>query len=457
MSTVAEKPRLTEIITDCFGDRAALYIETLRALTEAGIEFILINLPVHFDTDRQPTDLDLIQDGNGYAAACRFLGDRGFLRLDRQPGSDQVVFVGFDGRDRFIRIHLHQDLAFYGVTWFSFRQAREFALESGGWLYADPALDYHVIHLEWFFKNKPDYPRRIEQVRDRCDPSHLAAAGEKLFGDRLAFVGQVERLIRSGRRPSVRRRLAAVVRYCGLTSATAGYLTRKLLSRLNWWPIWQRRGLLLFLMGIDGSGKTSLAQAVSRQHDAGGLFCRYRYLGLKETLVQRLRQMGKRSEPKAQEKAPTGIADRLAESSVLLANLFNLLLSLLYISEYAVKCLGLLRPLRKCNDLVVVDRTYLDKLCDIECWGNSLFFHLLPKPDLVVALHGRPELLFERKGEFPAPVLAEMQKKLDMALTYLQLHGIQLIRIDTTQHDLSSETAMVQQRVWQSLTGKGEE
>ena len=131
-----------------------------------------------------------------------------------------------------------------------------------------------------------------------------------------------------------------------------------------------------------------------------------------------------------------------------MANLFNLLLSGIYIVEYWFRSVSLLGTIRLHNDVILVDRTYLDKLMDLNRWGNKLFFHLLPKPDFVVALYGDPEALFRRKGEFTVSVLVSMQNKMDTALSFIEERRIGMMRIDTTQHNVAETVALVQERLW---------
>jgi thymidylate kinase len=232
------------------------------------------------------------------------------------------------------------------------------------------------------------------------------------------------------------------------------YLLRNVLGRLEAMLLWRRRGVLMFLMGVDGSGKTTLARVVSDQHEAGGVYCYYRYLGLKNTLVQRVRRLLKPNDSHQHDRGQQGVVGSLAESSSFLANLFNLAVSFVYIVEYWLRCVRLMKPLRRHNDVVIVDRTYLDKLADLDRWGNRLFFHLLPHPDIVVALHGRAEVLYDRKREFAVPVLIEMQKKLEIALSFLERRGVRLVRIDTTLKNVDEAATIVQQSLWRLLRSR---
>ncbi|MDH3892453.1 MAG: hypothetical protein OEV49_15405 [candidate division Zixibacteria bacterium] len=448
MSTSVKQRQIEPILGACFGRRADTYLEALVGLKQAGIDFILINLPFHFQMQKTPSDLDLICDTEGYRRARHYLEAHGWFRLDRSPGSSQVVYVGYDSAKGLVRLHLHEHLRFFGVTWLTFEKAVNATYEVSGFRVAEAWLDYFVLHVEWFFRGKMDYPRRIDEVAARCDRPNLIAMGKRLFGRSYVMIERLERLNRSQAHPTLWRRLRLVFGQPGSIGGASAYMTHRILVRLDWCFFWRRRGLLVVIMGIDGSGKTTLAQQVAAQHDGGGLFCQYRYMGLKLSLVQRFRRLLRPGgDPRERYVGQRGIADSLAKRWTLLANMFNLLLSLFYILEYNAKCLFALAPIRNHNDLIIVDRTWLDKLMAAERWGNRLSFHLLPKPDLVIALHGDLTVFYKRAREFEVPVLSKMQAALNDALVYIEEHGIEVMRLDTVQHDLKESSRLVQEKI----------
>lgn len=149
MSTSVKQLQLESILDKCFGQRAVVYQDALADLKLAGINFILINLPFHFRMDKPPSDLDLLCNADGYLRARRYLEEHGWLRLDRCPGTGQVVYVGH-GRDKgFVRIHLHENLQFFGTTWMTYERAAEYSFDEQGVRIADASLDYFILHLEW--------------------------------------------------------------------------------------------------------------------------------------------------------------------------------------------------------------------------------------------------------------------------------------------------------------------
>ena len=455
MNTSVKQRQIEPVLEACFGSRSGIYLDVLEGLKQAGIGFILINLPFHFQMSEAPSDLDLLLDAEGYLRARRYFEEHGWMRLDRSPGTGQVVYVGYDQDKGLVRVHLHENLQFFGVTWLTFEKAVDATFEIRGIRVAEAILDYFILHVEWFFRGKTDYPRRVDEVASMCDKSMLAETGKRLFGENYRLIERLEHLNLSKVHPTPGGRLRIVLGRSGSIGGAFAYMLQRIRARLDWLFFWRHRGVLVVVMGIDGSGKTTLAQAVATQHNRGGLFCQYRYLGLKHSLVQRCRRMLQPgSDPRERYVGQRGVTDSLAKRSVLIANLFNLVLSVFYILEYHLKCMFVLAPIRNHNDLVIVDRTWLDKLMEPNRWGNKLFFSFLPKPDFVVALHGDPELLYQRKKEFVVPILETMQNKMNTALVFLEDHGVKVLRIDTTQHDVAAATRVVQAELWQLVCDK---
>lgn len=449
MSTSVEQRQLGPILDACFGNRSDICLDVLGTFWRASIDFILINLPFHFRMRKTPSDLDLLCNADGYLRARRYLEEHGWLRLDRSPGTGQVVYVGY-GRDKgFVRIHLHENLQFFGATWMTYERAVEYTFDDQGVRVADASLDYFILHLEWFFKGKSDYPRRIDEVAVLCDKSTLVATGKKLFGEDYNLIERLEHLNRTHVFPTPGCRLRLVLGQAGSVGRSLAYLTQRILLRFDWLYFWRRTGTFVVVIGIDGAGKTTLAQAIAAQHDRGGLFCQYHYLGLKDSLVQRFRRMIQPGgDPRERYVGQRGIADSLAKRSTFVANMFNLVLSMFYILEYIIKCTVVLAPIRRHNDLIIVDRTWLDKLMSPNRWGNKLFFHLLPKPDLVIALNGDLNVFYERTKEFEVPVLERMQVALDDAVVYIEAQGIEVMRLDTVQNDVEKCCRLAQEKLW---------
>jgi thymidylate kinase len=212
----------------------------------------------------------------------------------------------------------------------------------------------------------------------------------------------------------------------------------------------RRRGLFVYLMGIDGTGKTSLAKRLVGSHKTG-LIADYAYLGLKITLVQKVRSRLLGQNERERFDGQSGVADKLATKSSFLANLFNLVLTFFYIADYAARTYVTLRFIRCDNNLLVVDRGYYDKLTERQKWGNGLFYTLLPKPDLVIGLTGDIPTLYARKKEFEPEILAKMQIKMDQVWEFLANQNISFRRIDTTQNDPEKCVRLMNEKIWQAI------
>ncbi|MEW5994566.1 MAG: hypothetical protein AB1744_09235 [Candidatus Zixiibacteriota bacterium] len=329
-----------------------------------------------------------------------------------------------------------------------FSDAKEHVMELDNILVADPVLDYVVLHIERFFRKKSQYSRRIAQVTDVIDHDTLAAGVNLLTRDKSRLFEDIVRTNEQQTPITSMRQFIILTKHHPLRTAHLLYFLRKALQRLGAWFGGRRHGVLVFLMGIDGAGKSTVAAHVTEAGDKGGFFCRISYLGLKATAVQRLRRVLTAQDPREHLAGSSGVADKLARRSTLLSNVFNLLLTVAYIVDYRVRVIPALRFIRRDNTLLVVDRTYYDKLMDLHRWGNSLFYHLLPKPDLVVALDGDVGQFYQRKKEFAIPVLRSTQSKLHSALKYLEAGGIEVLRIDSSLLSPEECADLVLDRIW---------
>ncbi len=454
MSTATEIDSLDGVLRSCFGRTAGIYTDVIGCLNNAGVDFILINLPLHYDMKKQPTDLDLLCDDENYERAGRYLGSHGWLRLSRRPAPDQIVFVGFHPGCGFARVHLHKHLGFYGVKWIDYGQAVDRTIQLDGIRVADRVLDYHTLVVEWFFKNKTDYPRRICELLagERIDT--LESEGKRILASHYKQFRTIEDLIRENNASSPVRRLTLALRSLSDWSRVIRFMGGRLYQRFDFVQLWRRTGTFLVVMGIDGSGKTTLAREIIRQHNEGGLFACYRYFGLKTTLVQRLRRLLKPREDERERYAgQKGIADHLSRKSSLAANLLNLMLSMVYMAEYFVRSVMAMQSVRRYNDLVVMDRTWLDKLATPHRWGDKLLYYVLPKPDIVVALSGDLKVFHERTHEFEIPVLKRMQRSLNDAVDFLEKKGVTIVRIDSVRNDIERCAGLAQEKLWDHVRG----
>jgi len=166
-----------------------------------------------------------------------------------------------------------------------------------------------------------------------------------------------------------------------------------------------RRGVIVLIVGPDGAGKSTLARGLLGTFGTGmpTIHSHWRPEALPHpgALVGRRRpQAG--CDPHA--RSPHGVAVSLA------------LLGYFWL-DFALGGWGRLRRLRNSGALVVVERGWWDIVVDPARYGLSVsprlvwaLGRLLPKPDVMLALLGEPELVARRKAELSAPEIARQNQ-----------------------------------------------
>lgn len=160
----------------------------------------------------------------------------------------------------------------------------------------------------------------------------------------------------------------------------------------------RRKGLMIVLLGLDGSGKTTVKESLEESlniifPDIRCFYFRPGFLpfpgvllGLRENI-----QTGVNPNPHGHKRE-----NPLRSVVRFFYYLFD------FIIGYRIK----LRPLIKRGYLVIFDRYYFDYLVDlfrynmsIPPWLPKIFLPTIPHPDLTIYLYASPETLYKRKQE----------------------------------------------------------
>ena len=173
----------------------------------------------------------------------------------------------------------------------------------------------------------------------------------------------------------------------------------------------QRPGLFCVMVGLDGSGKTTLGRNLCDVAGPGGRFRGIRYFHWR---------------PKNSRRAEWPLPDyretpRKAAAS---RNIFNTTLSAFRVLKNValVRCAWHLRmrPLMRRGYLVIVDRYYYNYLLDpvsVKFSGPAgllkFLLRLFPTPDVVVKLRAPSEVLLARKRELPPAEMARQVRRLE--------------------------------------------
>lgn len=183
-------------------------------------------------------------------------------------------------------------------------------------------------------------------------------------------------------------------------------------------------GLFIVLLGVDGSGKTTIANELEKRYATA--FRKIKHYHSRVRVLKDISQIN----PSGEKGDVTNPHEK--------KNHTNIIISIIKFFYYYLDFLigNLLITISKIkSSLVVVERYYYDYLIDkvrynlklpdgfLRFWG-----HLVKKPDIIFVLTGEPEKLYARKHEI---TIEEIQQQIDM-LNRVLGDNHKAIFIDTT-------------------------
>lgn len=186
------------------------------------------------------------------------------------------------------------------------------------------------------------------------------------------------------------------------------------------------RGLFVVLVGLDGSGKTTLARNLATRITSEKRFAGLRYFHWLPTPKQKVEFP--LPEPGNQPRQTSHTRDTLSfllSAARLAKNLLGTRMA----------CWWWLQPLRREGWFILADRYYYNYHLDpasVKYTGPSgwlaLANNLFPRPDLVITLQAPVEVLQRRKQELPPTELARQVA----VLAALQFNAGHVVRLDAT-------------------------
>lgn len=187
-------------------------------------------------------------------------------------------------------------------------------------------------------------------------------------------------------------------------------------------PSGRRRGQWMVLVGLDGSGKTTLARHLLEvAPNFGWDRLRYGHFLPPRGLLPEF---------------PWPTQEKVPRKKALAAKGSQRVLSLVRLARNLLRAQGLrfLALRRNRPDLLVLDRYLYNYWLDpvsVRFVGSSAVvekaLHWIPRPDLVVVLRARPELLASRKGELSREEMARQEQLLES----LPLKNVPVLELDS--------------------------
>ncbi len=388
-----------------------LLVDVLELFDRAGIAYSLLhsyeNYPRQIDSD---VDCLMSPDITPARLAALFLEHRDQLHADvvqwLADGACMVVLHarGDESSPRFLQLHVAYEYELGKRTLYTAQEVLQSRRRYKHFWVPAPEAAFTALLARRVVKGRLEAQDR-RRLEDLYRSSPDACQGEAARFWNPARVNTIHAAAQSGdwepvvqTLPLLRKELLGrlsrrrPLRWIGNLAGAAARRARK-------W-LWRDRGLNVVLLGTDGSGKSSVGQAVAA--DLAPAFTGHE----RRTFPPGLRRRG----PRGTNSTPHAAAPRSYAQSVFRA----LAYWLPYYTLGHAWTTG--RRLRR-NRLVIHDRHLVDALVDPRRyryggprWLLQAIWRLTPQPDLVILLDAPPEVAQARKQEVP---LAETARQRD--------------------------------------------
>jgi thymidylate kinase len=393
-----------------------LRLSCLRALLDgldrAGIAHCILgrvdgfDREIHSDVDILIRDVDLPRVPSVVAAAADTVGGQLVQVLRHEIGALYfVIAVGDQTGFAYLQPDFSGDYRQHGRLWLEAEGvlSRRIRHPLGFWVPApaDAFVYYlvkriekqdmraeHLLHLRARFSDDPPACERL--LNDRFGPDVTRAISRLLLQRDPAPSADSLRILRSRLRTAT-----PLERWTGRARAAVGGFWR-VVDRVR-----RPTGVVIGLLGPDGSGKSTLIEATSRL--LAPAFRRIAYFHLRPGLLLRAKR-GAEPVTNPHHLPPRSVAGSIAKLLVLFA-------------EYVLGAAIVIFPLRVRSTLVVFDRYFHDMLADSRryrwngpTWMVRTVGAIIPKPDLWLVLDAPAAVLQSRKPEV-TPEESELQTR----------------------------------------------
>ena len=372
---------MKERIREIYKEKSDTYLSVLEEFGNAGVEYVLLNLLV---ADDNPGDLDILFCNCNQNVVTQILIDNGFSYYTEYESGQHLWNKYLKGKG-FVQFHIYESLRVCGREYFPLSN-----IDVN--LRHDFAFHFFVFIIETLYKGI----LRIEQYKQYKQFCSIELLKEYVKVKSPIFLDSVEYIVECYEEneeinPSRRNYYL----WQGNRICKYQILLWKSIRRLK--NLFRQDNIPVLFIGVDGAGKSTQIESVSKIFSKGGLFPVTSYMGLKNSVFSPKQKTFFEAKDDAFEVNP--VSCKLPLSFLRFCKLF------LYWFEYNIKYLFKIRlhPYGS-QSVYLIDRCYLDLLFYYPySIVRKMFICFSFMPNKIVFLTGNADVLYNRKQEMKRP------------------------------------------------------
>lgn len=343
-------------------------------------------------------DIDILINKKSLKKAKSDLLKLGFLKLDLNFASNHEGYVFFD--ERIVSVHLHIDgVSGKNIDYLIGKKILERKIKTKFFYHTSNMDLFFVILMHLIFDKKKIEERYVLKLKNLVKFVKQEDF-ENLFSKKYTklILGSIKKnnfdLILKNKNNLIlnnyMRNFSNFFKIFKFYIFSFGYFLKRLF----------KKGKLIAIVGLDGTGKTTLNQNLNNYYNKSLFRVKNIYMGRGKNNILPINLISKLFIRKNENEISI---DKQSSPTIGQEKKFNILftiVSFLFFIDLYLRYVFRLFPAKIKNDYVITDRYITDMILmnGVPYFLRKLYFNLLPKPDIFLYLHNNIKILHKRKG-----------------------------------------------------------